>query len=55
MLVRVLYITENGDVREFEYASKFDRINAKGIKEEIENKDYMKYGKHHEIKDFYRI
>lgn len=44
MLIRVFYDNGN-DVCEFEYFSKFDRVNAKGIKDEIKNTMYRKYGK----------
>lgn len=53
MLVRVFYT--NG---EFEYYSNYNRINAKGIKEEIENELYKRYSsraKYYEIINFIRI
>lgn len=54
MTVRVFY--DNGhDFGEFEYISNYKRINAKGIKEEIEHTMYMKYGKKYKITSFYRV
>ncbi len=45
MKVKVYY--DNGtSYGEFEYYSEYDRINAKGIKEEAENKMVNRYGKH---------
>lgn len=57
MLVRVFY-DDGHDYGEFEYFSKYNRINAKGIKDEIKSKMYQKYGKrarYLEITDFYRV
>lgn len=57
MQVRVFY--DNGhDYGEFEYFSKYDRINAKGIKEEIESVMIRKFGKiayYYNIIQFYRV
>jgi len=57
MEVRVYY--DNGcDYCEFEYFSKYNRINAKGIKEEIKKELYQRYGssaRYYEIIDFIRI
>lgn len=57
MEVRVYY--NNGcDCCEFEYFSKYNRINARGIKEEIEKQLYQRYGssaRYYEIIDFIRI
>lgn len=57
MRVRVIY--DNGcDYGEFEYFSKYDRINAKGIKDEIKSVMRREYGKqayHYIITDFYRV
>lgn len=57
MRVRVIY--DNGcDYGEFEYFSKYDRINAKGIKEEVKSAMRKRYGKqayHYIITDFYRV
>lgn len=44
MTVRVCY-DDGHDYGEFEYFSKFNRINARGIKEEI----------HHELLKIYRV
>lgn len=41
MLVRVFY-DDGHDYGEFEYFSKYNRINAKGIKDEIKSKMYQK-------------
>lgn len=44
MIVRVFY--DNGsDIAEFEYYSKYERINAKGINEEIEKQMKKLFGK----------
>ncbi len=57
MRLRVIY--DNGcDYGEFEYFSKYNRINAKDIKEEIKNEMQKKYGKssyHYKIVQFYRV
>lgn len=57
MQIRV--ILDNGhDYSEFEYYSDFNRINAKGIKDEIRKKIREKFGKsalRYTITDFYRI
>lgn len=54
MKVRVCY--DNGhDYGEFEYFSKYDRINAKGIKDEIISEMYSKYRRKYKIVDFYRV
>lgn len=57
MRVRVIY-DDGCDYGEFEYFSKYDRINAKGIKDEIKSVMRRKYGKqayHYIITDFYRV
>lgn len=57
MRVRVIY-DDGHDYGEFEYFSKYDRINAKGIKEEIKDEMRKKYGKrakYQKIKQFYRV
>jgi hypothetical protein len=54
MKVRVCY--DNGhDYEEFEYFSKYDRINARGIKDEILSEMFSKYGRKYKIVDFYRV
>lgn len=57
MLVRVFY--ENGeDVRKFEYYSKYERINAKGIEEEIKSRMARVFGKkasYYVIKSYERV
>lgn len=57
MRVRVIY-DDGHDYGEFEYFSKYDRINAKGIKDEIKNTMRKKYGKsayNYKIEQFYRV
>lgn len=54
MLVVVEYVTRTGEEREFEYFSEFDRINAKGLKEEAKNQMYKNYGYITEIINIYR-
>ena len=57
MKVRVFY--DNGhDYGEFEYFSKYNRINAKGIKDEMKSEMRQRYGKsayNYNITDFYRV
>ena len=54
MKVRVCY--DNGhDYGEFEYFSKYDRINARGIKDEIISEMFSKYRRKYKIVDFYRV
>ena len=57
MKVRVFY--EDGhDYGEFEYFSKYNRINAIGIKDEIKIEMHKKYGssaKYKKIISFYRM
>ena len=57
MKVRVCY--DNGhDYGEFEYFSKYNRINAKGIKEEVKSAMRQRYGKrayNYIVTDFYRV
>lgn len=58
MKVRVFY--DNGhDNGEFEYFSKFNRINARGIKEEIHHEMLQRYGisraKYMKVTNFYRV
>ena len=52
--------TDDGhDYGEFEYFSKFNRINAKGIKEEIYHELLQRYGvsrsRYIKVTDFYRV
>lgn len=57
MKVRVIYDTGCG-YGKFEYYSKYNRINAKGIKDEIKYVMGQKYGMrayHYTISQFYRI
>ena len=54
MVIRVFYDNGN-DVCQFEYFSKFDRVNAKGIKDEIINTIYKKYGKSCKILSWERV
>lgn len=54
MAIRVFYDNGN-DVCEFEYFSKFDRVNAKGIKDEIINTMYKKYGKSYKVLSWERV
>lgn len=57
MRVRVIYDTGH-DYGEFEYFSKYNRINAKGIKEEIKSQMIRKYGRsgsYYTISQFYRV
>lgn len=57
MKVRVFYDNGN-DYGEFEYFSQYNRINAKGIKEEMQREMYLKYGssvKYKKITGFYRV
>lgn len=57
MRVRVIYDTGH-DYGEFEYFSKYNRINAKGIKEEIKSQMIRKYGRNaynYDISQFYRV
>ena len=44
MKVLVIYINRSGDQGDFEYISKFDRINAKGIRDEARKEMFKKYG-----------
>ena len=44
MKVRIYYY-HGDDWGEIEYFSKFNRINARGIKEEVKNELYLKLGK----------
>ena len=58
MKLRVFY--DNGhDNGEFEYFSKFNRINARGIKEEIHHEMLQRYGisrvKQMKVINFYRV
>ena len=57
--MRVRVVDDNGcDYGEFEYFSKYDRINAKGIKEEVKSVMRQRYGKrayHYIVTDFYRV
>lgn len=57
MKVTVVYDNFQTGSREFTYFSTFDRINAKGIKEEAKNKLISKFGSHarnYEILNLYR-
>lgn len=58
MKVRVFY-DDGHDNGEFEYFSKFNRINARGIKEEIHKEILQRYGisrvKYMKVINFYRI
>lgn len=57
MVVRVFY-DDGHDFGEFEYFSKYNRINAKGIKDEIKSTMIRKYGKrayYCDIIQFYRV
>lgn len=58
MKVRVLY-DDGHDYGEFEYFSKFNRINARGIKEEIHHEILLKYGisrgRYMKVTSFYRV
>lgn len=54
MLTRVCY--DNGhEFGEFEYFSNFNRINAKGIKEEIKTEMFKKYGSQSKYIDIINI
>ena len=57
MLVRVCY--DNGhDGGDFEYFSKYNRINARGIKDEMSIEMCKRYGasaKYYEVTCFYRV
>ena len=51
--MKVLVIYDDGhDYGEFEYFSQFNRINAKGIKDEIRDQIASRYI---EVTDWYRI
>lgn len=53
----LVYYYINDDFGEFEYTSKFNRINAKGIKEEATKMAKLKFGSianHFEIDKIYR-
>lgn len=57
MLVRVCY-DDGHDFGSFEYFSEYSRINARGIKDEIEHELYKRFGrraKYVEITQFYRV
>lgn len=58
MKVRVFY-DDGHDNGEFEYFSRFNRINARGIKEEIHNEMLKRYGisrvKYMKVINFYRV
>lgn len=54
MRVRVCYDNGN-DYCDFEYFSNYNRINAKGIKEEIKKEMLKRYKKIYKIDCFYRI
>lgn len=54
MKVRVCY-DDGRDYGDFEYFSKYNRINAKGIKEEIKREMLKRYKKIYKIECFYRI
>lgn len=58
MKVRVYY-DDGHDYGEFEYFSKFNRINARGIKEEIHHELLQRYGisksKYIKVTNFYRV
>ena len=58
MKVRVFYDDEH-DNGEFEYFSRFNRINASGIKEEIHHEMLKRYGisrvKYMKVINFYRV
>ncbi len=57
MEVRVFY-DDGHDTGEFEYFSKYNRINAKGIKDEMRSVMVRKYGRrayHYTITQFYKI
>lgn len=57
MKIRIYYDTKH-DFGELEYFSKYNRINAKGIKEEAKNELIKHYGKsatNYEVKDLTRI
>ncbi len=57
MRVRVFYDSGH-DFGQFEYFSKYNRINAKGIKSEIKSEMRKKYGKssyHYKIVQFHRV
>lgn len=54
MFLRVCYDNGN-DYREFDYFSKYKRINAKGIKEEIESEMFKRYRKKYKICYVWRI
>ena len=41
--------------KEFEYFSKYDRINAKGIEDEIISEMFSKYRRKYKIVEFYRV
>ena len=57
MRIRVFY--DNGhDDGEFEYFSKYNRINAQGIKQEMKYQMILKFGsnaKYYTITDYYRV
>ena len=58
MKVRVFY-DDGHDNGEFEYFSKFNRINSRGIKEEIHHEMLQRYGisrvKYMKVINFYRV
>ena len=58
MKVRVFY-DDGHDNGEFEYFSRFNRINSRGIKEEIHNEMLKRYGisrvKYMKVINFYRV
>lgn len=54
MWIIVEYITRTNEERSFELDSKFNRINAKGIKNEIENAMLQKFGYIGTIVDWYK-
>ena len=57
MIVRVIW-DDGHDHGDFEYYSKFNRINAKGIKEEIKNEMFKRFSSrafYIEIVQFYRV
>ena len=57
MKVLVIYDNRNGNQGEFEYISKFDRINAKGIRAEARKEMFKKYGneaRHMSVEYLYR-
>ena len=58
MKVRVCY-DDGHDYGEFAYFSKFNRINARGIKEEIHHELLQRYGvsrsRYIKVTNFYRV